>query len=354
MRWLARLVALLIAAATVLPGVAAGASTRQASTAIDHTTCASWLRGVDVSSAQTHVDWHKVSHAGIYFALIKVSQGTDYVNTELANQTRGASANGLPWGGYDYAQPELGRKATRSSILANATADARYFVRHLPHGWALAPVLDVEPNKSINALPAQDVVLWSVTWLRTVQSLTHTRPTVYTGGYYGWSGRSSLQGYPLWVAAYPKGEGHPTPNGKACGIGYPGTGGWSGFSVWQYSDNNRVWGFRSGLDTDAATPYWLEFSHLGLVLSVAPRKGVNKYPAEVATVGSAGAWVRHIQLYLKARGIYHGKVDAHFGPATRLAVEVWQRILHIPTDGEWGPVTGQATSRYNAKHHLTI
>lgn len=351
-----RLTALLLVAA-LAPATAASASTAgggAGNTSIDHTPCGQWLRGIDVSSAQARINWHDVAHAGVYFVMIKVSQGTTYVNTELRHQAQGAGSHGIPWGGYDYAYPELPRRVTRGAVLANAIADARYFVRHLPRGWNLPPVLDIEPNRAISPLPAGTVVLWAVTWLREVSGLTHTLPTVYTGAYYGWSGRSALQSYPLWVAAYPRGEGRSTPSAQACGISFPSTGGWRGFSVWQYSDNNRIWGFPYGLDTDAATPYWLETSHLGLVLSVAPKPGTNRYPAAVLTVGSAGAWVRHIQAYLKARGLYHGEVDAHFGELTRAAVMAWQHVLGIPADGEWGPVTADATSRYNAKHHLTI
>ncbi len=348
-------------AATLADTVQAGGA--PLSTAIDHSSCSTWLRLVDVSSNQgSNINWTDVSHGGFVGAYIKTTEGLTYVNPYATKDQKAAAANGLAWGSYDYANPTL-KSHTTKAIIANATADARYFVAHsnVKHS-ALPPVLDMEGSSGFNKMSGAQVVTWATTWIHTVSNLTARIPTIYTGAFTTWSASPALTIYPLWVAAYPLGEGKTPKHSNACGIGYPHTGGWHGFSVWQYADAGLIYGVGKG-DVDAATlKWWNERAALGIVLVVPPNPTkagntvVNRYPAPVYTVGSKGPAVIKAQAFLKARGMYAGRIDGLFGQATRVAVQRWEAALahmyphaHILTDGELGPLVVRYTNFWIAR-----
>jgi GH25 family lysozyme M1 (1,4-beta-N-acetylmuramidase) len=64
------------------------------------------VRGVDVSSwqhpGQAEIDWHEVVDAGYSFAMVKATQGTNYVNNWLSRDLDDARAAGLLVGAYHY------------------------------------------------------------------------------------------------------------------------------------------------------------------------------------------------------------------------------------------------------------
>ena len=72
--------------------------------------------GADVASYQSE----NVSYAGIKFALIKLTQGTGYINPKAKAQIKSSLAHGLLTGGYFY--------ATHSGSVSLARAEAKYAV----------------------------------------------------------------------------------------------------------------------------------------------------------------------------------------------------------------------------------
>lgn len=72
--------------------------------------------GVDLASYQST----SVSYTGAKFAIVKLTQGTDYLNPKAAAQIKSAKANGLLVGGYFY--------ANHGNSVSRARSEAKYAV----------------------------------------------------------------------------------------------------------------------------------------------------------------------------------------------------------------------------------
>ena len=69
------------------------------------------VKGVDVSSwqhpGQAEIDWHAVADDGYTFALVKATQGTNYVNNWLSRDLDDARSAGLLLGAYHYLEANV-------------------------------------------------------------------------------------------------------------------------------------------------------------------------------------------------------------------------------------------------------
>ena len=60
------------------------------------------LRGIDVSHHQGVVDWGRVAKSDVAFAILKATEGGDYVDETFARNLAGAQAAGLVVGAYHF------------------------------------------------------------------------------------------------------------------------------------------------------------------------------------------------------------------------------------------------------------
>ncbi len=184
------------------------------------------------------INWGQVRAAGNTFAFVKATQGPSvvggsfYTNPWYATDSVGAAAAGLYVGSYDFAVPAM--------PYTTATLQARAFVSvtgSLHHSWQLPPVLDLEET---GGLSSGYLVAWVQTWLTEAQRLTGRVPMIYTSPNF-WKtymgNTTSLRGYRLWVASWTSA---PTPG--------PLPGGWSTWTMWQYTDAANVPGITGGVD----------------------------------------------------------------------------------------------------------
>jgi GH25 family lysozyme M1 (1,4-beta-N-acetylmuramidase) len=203
---------------------------------------ASAATGPDVSSwnhpGGASIDWHAVRAAGNSFAFVKATQGPSvsggsfYTNPYYASDSAGATAAGLYVGAYDFAVPAL--------PLSTAALQARAFVSVVGslHGATqLPPVLDLEQT---GGLSVTDLRSWTQSWLTEAQHLTGRTPMIYTSPNF-WKtylgNATSMSGYRLWLASWTSAKS-------------PGTlpGGWSTWTMWQYTDAARVAGISGTVD----------------------------------------------------------------------------------------------------------
>jgi GH25 family lysozyme M1 (1,4-beta-N-acetylmuramidase) len=194
------------------------------------------LAGIDVSHYQNQIDWTQVAAAGIRFAFAKATEGSGYIDPMYATNLAGAAANGIAFGAYHFARPDLHPKG--------AITEADHFVdtAQLAPG-NLLPVLDIERSGSLTPAAMTD---WILAWLGEVTARTGVMPMVYTSPI-GWSNRTgdttaiADAGYTmLWVAHWNVDA--PTVPGND----------WQGhgWTFWQYGDCGHVPGIMHCVDSD--------------------------------------------------------------------------------------------------------
>jgi GH25 family lysozyme M1 (1,4-beta-N-acetylmuramidase) len=198
--------------------------------------------GPDVSSwnhpGGAAINWRAVRAAGHSFAFVKategpsVSGGSFYTNPWYATDSQDAMAAGLYVGAYDFAEPAL--------PLSTAALQARAFVSVVGplHGATqLPPVLDLEQT---GGLSVTNLRSWVQSWLTETQHLTGRTPMIYTSPNF-WKttmgNTSAMSGYHLWLASWT--------SAKTPGV-LPG--GWSTWTMWQYTDAARIAGISGAVD----------------------------------------------------------------------------------------------------------
>ena len=203
---------------------------------------ASAATGPDVSSwnhpGGASINWHSVRAAGHTFAFVKATQGPTvaggsfYTNPYYAGDAAGAAAAGLYVGSYDFAVPAL--------PLSTASLQARAFVSVVGslHGSKqLPPVLDLEQTGGLSVGNLQS---WVQSWLSETRHLTGRMPMIYTSPSFwktSMGNTSAMSGYRLWLASWTKAS---TPGALP--------GGWSTWTMWQYTDAAGVPGISGTAD----------------------------------------------------------------------------------------------------------
>ncbi len=190
-------------------------------------------QGPDVSSWQhidgTGINWHKVRQSGHAFAMVKATEGLNYVNPFFVQDCVVMRVAGVARGAYHYADVRL-----------SPEAQAAYYstvVLGINGPGDMPPVLDLEDSRG---LPPAQLIDWTHRYLNTVQALTGRQPIIYTYPTFwrtAMADTHEFNHYPLWIADY---------NGKDAPGPLPG--GWSHWMFWQYTDNGRIAGIDAPTD----------------------------------------------------------------------------------------------------------
>jgi lysozyme len=199
------------------------------------------LSGIDVSHYQEQIDWPKVRASGVKFAIIKASEGTDYVDPMFEQNFKGALAAGIIPGSYHFFLPSLDplkQAAHYSSVLEEVTMGRK----------CLPPCIDLE---TAGATKAQMSALVGG-FMQEMQRLGGRSGLLYTSPGF-WStylpvpvvNQYRLSPSPVdWAAAYPLWIAHYT-TGWPSQI-YP----WVGWAFWQYSSAGKISGIPTRVDLD--------------------------------------------------------------------------------------------------------
>lgn len=150
------------------------------------------VHGMDVSYYDDSVDWTAAHAAGIDFAFIRVTDGTQYRDPKFIEYWDGARAAGVIRGAYQFFRPSQDPIAQADLLLS--------LMGPLQRG-DLPPVLDVETASGMDqATVAANVRIW----LDYVEAATGRVPIVYAG-LYSWpdlTGGADMTSSPLWIAQY--------------------------------------------------------------------------------------------------------------------------------------------------------
>ncbi|MFD4470261.1 glycoside hydrolase family 25 protein [Rhodococcus sp. NPDC058505] len=190
------------------------------------------VKGPDVASWQhpggAGIDWFAVRASGHQFAMVKATEGLNYVNPYFVQDGIGMRLAGMVRGAYHYADVRASPEAQAAFFAATAFPVV---------SGGLPPVLDLEDAKG---LPPAAVIDWTRRYLRAVESLTGDKPIIYTYPHFwrtAMANTTEFSHYPLWIADY-NGKNQPGPL----------PGGWSHWTFWQYTDSGRIPGVNAAID----------------------------------------------------------------------------------------------------------
>lgn len=209
--------------------------------------------GPDVSSHQhpdgDPIDWTAAKAGGVDFALVKATEGVDYVNPHFQEDTSKMREAGVLRGAYHF--PRFDQNPEQQALFYVQNVFSQNVLGSLP------PILDVERD---NGQPPAVIIDWMHRWLTEVKAMTGRNPIIYAcPGFWRFNVADSneFHSYPLWVADWNQG---PVPD-------IPG--GWPGWAFWQTTDNARLPGISVPVDRNvyneafgplaqwANTPYYL-------------------------------------------------------------------------------------------------
>ena len=184
--------------------------------------------GVDLASYQSA----SVSYTGAKFAIVKLTQGTDYLNPEASAQIKSAKANGLLVGGYFY--------ANHGNSVSRARSEAKYAVAKakalgIPIGSYIADDFEQGSGNNVNgsASANTDAILAA---MQEIKSAGY-QPLIYSGAYV-LRNRMSISrivksfGTCLWVASYKI-------SGRQDYADFDYFPSMDGVAIWQFTDNYR-------------------------------------------------------------------------------------------------------------------
>lgn len=182
--------------------------------------------GVDVANYQSS----NVNYSGAKFAIVKLTEGTGYINSKAKSQVKSAKAHGLLVMGYFF--------ATHSNSVSRAKAEAKFAVSKakaygIPEGSYIADDWETGDGNQINGSSSSntDAILAAMSVIKEAGY----KPLIYSGAYIL---RSHLDvkrivksyGTCVWVASY-----------KVMGVQYSADFGYfpsmDGVAIWQFTDN---------------------------------------------------------------------------------------------------------------------
>jgi GH25 family lysozyme M1 (1,4-beta-N-acetylmuramidase) len=193
--------------------------------------------GIDVSHHNGAVDFVKVKNSGVKFVYVKATEGVSFTSPALSTLVKGAKAQGLPVGCYHFARP------TQNSAVDEANYFYYTLKSVLPDMGDLAPVLDLEAPTDPSDSNGEFLVQWARDFINQFMYLSKRSVTVYTGNWYlDQFGITNLggTGLDLWLANYKL---NPPPD----------SGGWTRWTIFQYTENGLVSGISGNVDLNVAT-----------------------------------------------------------------------------------------------------
>lgn len=194
---------------------------------------------VDLSNNNpSPIEFAKVKRAGAFGVLLKVSEGTGFVDATFEVRATAARAAGLHVGGYHFARP-----------AGDPLEQATHFAHHLGlvERRDLHPALDLEVND--DRLGSAELFAWARGFGKHVHAMTGARVLWYTYSAFlreqGWHHQLG-SGAGLWLADYGPNDGHD--HGVPTGACAP----WRSFVAHQYTSVGRIAGVNGHVDLSHA------------------------------------------------------------------------------------------------------
>ena len=199
------------------------------------------VHGIDVARFQSSVDWYTARRNGVNFAFIKATEGGDLLDAEFKNHWRGAGQAGVARGAYHFYY-----------FCTTPEVQAAWFIRNVPRGNMLPPVLDMEwnpfsPTCATVRPPGQDVRDQMRRWLNIVTAHYGQKPIIYTTPrFYRENELGKFDDYEFWLRSTAKRPSETFPGER--------------WTFWQYSSTGIIPGIVGKVDLNAFTGSRAEWS----------------------------------------------------------------------------------------------
>ena len=177
------------------------------------------IHGIDAARFQTMIDWPKARKAGINFAFIKATEGSNFKDKKFEYNWRNSKKEGFIRGAYHYFNPNK-----------KGENQANHFIRNVKLSKGdFPPVIDVEDKGNVSSSLLMKGVM---KFAKKVESHYGVKPIIYTyHDFYKNNFDSSFDNYTLWIAHYY--------------VKKPNNNQWN---FWQHNDRGTVSGINYPVD----------------------------------------------------------------------------------------------------------
>lgn len=187
------------------------------------------VKGIDVSAHQGNIDWKMVADYGMGFAILRVTEKGNKVDSQFENNLKGCRSNGIPIGVYKYSY---------ALTVAEAQAEAQSVIDTLAgRGLDLPVWLDLEYSKQ-RALGKSSVEKIALAFLNKIRKAGYNVGIYCNMDWYNNVLTDSLKQYDLWLAKYANNDDGTLQERLRPSVGV----------VWQYSQAATITGISTKVD----------------------------------------------------------------------------------------------------------
>lgn len=187
------------------------------------------IKGIDVSAWQGDIDWKTVADYGMGFAILRITEKGNKVDSQFENNYKGFTNYGIPIGVYKYSY---------AKTVAQAQAEADTVLKVLNGREIQFPVFyDLEWSEQ-RSLGKSAVEKIAVAFLDKIQAAGYKAGIYCNVDWYNNVLTDALKKYDLWIARYPANDDGWLQERLRPSVGVG----------WQYSSKAKIPGINGNVD----------------------------------------------------------------------------------------------------------
>ena len=281
-------------------------------------------RGIDISYAQTSVDWAKVKAAGVEFAMVRAGYGRELSQKDSMFESHyaGAKSVGIPVGTYwySYAKDVDGAKKEAAACLET--------IRGKSFEYPVAFDIEDPSQRDLGKDVITDI---AVAFLEEIEKAGYFA-TLYSS--LDWLRNrldyDRIKRFDIWLAQW-----------RDAGATYEHP-----YGMWQYTSSGSVDGIAGRVDRDIAYKDYVAIIREAGLNGTSATPAAPSYPEPTRNIVNytTGDDVKWVQEKLQGLGYSLGSygIDGKYGNTCESSVKQLQRDYGLSVDGIVGPDTRKA------------